>query len=481
MRDVDGGVDGERKSLGVSYTSSFSVGDSGLSPRPKTSTYFFVACLFVIGFTIYANVGSVVTNRDLKGYFPPFRKNFNAWKNDSLGAEYRNVSIALHNGRGFAGVFEPSEQPTAWMPPMLCWIQCGLLMLVGGNQVAWIASVVILKTSILIWLAWIIIREGERIGCAGWAILIVIMSMIIEFRFCFQRTHDEWLLIALMIMIFTWGGRFLERYTNSDGLGTTEEKSFVPIRLWELCLWGLLGGVSILSSPAIGLAWAVGTLYTSDLRSKRHIALSFTVATLVFMPWCVRNYVVFDAWIPVKSNLFYELDQALNQTTDGIIDTDTFKSHPFVADGPQRAEYRKLGEVAFVNVSRDRWIDAVAKDPVRQLFHMLNRSVAATVYYIPMNPRDGEDTIRWFVHAIWFAAPMLWFTLVGFQIATPTSRQQLAMVLFITFLLPYVFVSYYHRYSLPVLPFRMLFLLWIVNFHFQAGRMHDKLGLQPEA
>ena len=467
MNFVAGKIASEAESSVSGPRSMFSGSVSKAIDGRKTFSCFMVACLAIVGMTTYANVGAGVTDRNLLGYFPPFRTNFNAWKNDSLGAEYRNVSIALYQGRGFADVFEPNGQPTAWMPPMLCWIQGGLLYLVGGNKVAWVASVVLLKTCILIWLAWIVIREGERIGCVARATLIVIVSMIVEFRFCFQRTHDEWLLIALMLLIFNWGSRLLDSSRKSIGElpieEASEETDQISISVWESCLWGVLGGVSILSSPAVGLAWGCATLYASARQSTRHVALSFMVATLVFMPWCLRNYAVFDAWIPIKSNLFYELDQAFTQTTDGIVDTDTFKTHPFVANGPQRAEYRKLGEVAFVRASRDRWLAEVIKNPGQFALHIMNRLTAATVYYLPMNPRDSQDTIRWFIHAIWFALPMLWLTLVGFQIATPTPRQQLAVVLFTTFLLPYILVSYYHRYSLPVLPLRMFFLLWLMN------------------
>ena len=60
-------------------------------------------------------------------------------------------------------------------------------------------------------------------------------------------------------------------------------------------------------------------------------------------PWVVRNAVVFGRFIPVKSNLAYELYQAQCLSPDGRLTNKVFGTHPFATNGPERAECAEKG------------------------------------------------------------------------------------------------------------------------------------------
>ncbi len=54
--------------------------------------------------------------------------------NAHLGAEYYNIGSAIADGRGFSDPFVVQSGPTAWMPPLLVWIQAGLIRLFDGDR-----------------------------------------------------------------------------------------------------------------------------------------------------------------------------------------------------------------------------------------------------------------------------------------------------------------------------------------------------------
>src|SRR5262249_10105881 len=160
-----------------------------------------------------------------------------------------------------------------------------------------------------------------------------------DFRFCFQHTHDCWLvLLALdcVIAAFCWCR---------------------PLGRWAAALgWGVLGGVCILVTPIMALVWAGLSLSAAfQCRAWSRLAVGARVAGLVLTPWTVRNYLVLGRLIPVKSNMAYELYQSQCLQPDGLIQTTTFSTHPNGGSSKEWREYKALGEMAFLDRKRERF------------------------------------------------------------------------------------------------------------------------------
>jgi len=124
-----------------------------------------------------------------------------------------------------------------------------------------------------------------------------------------------------------------------------------PATLWALfgVLWGLiaLSNSSLLTFlPACGL-WMVWP----SLRTRTHLASSLrnvTLAALCFVavisPWVIRNWRVFHAFVPMRSNFGAELYEATLFSNDGFPWMATL---PMAETAPEFQRYERLGEIAF--------------------------------------------------------------------------------------------------------------------------------------
>jgi hypothetical protein len=114
-------------------------------------------------------------------------------------------------------------------------------------------------------------------------------------------------------------------------------------------------------------------------------------AALTLAPWTVRNYLAFGRWIPVKANLAYELYQSQCLQRDGLFQAGTFGSHPYCSPGWERQEYRRLGEMAFLDNKRETFWKSVAADPWDFGERVASRFVGATVWYTSHNRADVRE------------------------------------------------------------------------------------------
>jgi hypothetical protein len=226
---------------------------------------------------------------------------------------------------------------------------------------------------------------------------------------------------------------------------------------WTAAGWGLFGGVAALATPVVGFTWAVLTcLVGGRQRAWGRLALAALVAALTVAPWAVRNYHVFGRLIPVKSNLAYELYQSQCLQPDGLLRWATFHSP---AHEVQVREYRALGEAAFMERKREQFLEAVRADPAEFLERVAQRFVAATLWYEPYYP----DEAPW---AVWGKRLTQPWPFLGLLVLAFTARRQpvgrtawVLIGIYFAYLLPYVVVSYYERYAIPLLGVQVLLVL----------------------
>ncbi len=401
----------------------------------------------------YANLSYTVTDKADYRFFPPFQPGVNANMNNHLGAEYFSIARSLRAGQGFANPFHKPSGPTAWMPPVLPMILAGLLWITGGDREAVMALFVLLQVSTLIVTGLLVLalscRTNRRVG-AWVAAVVFVVGLLSNFYLCFQFTHDCWLVLLsvdLLIAGFCWLG---------------------PLRGWKAAAgWGLFGGLCALINPIVALAWgllSVGAGYRR--RAWSRLALAVLVAGLTVLPWTVRNYLVFGRWIPVKPNLAYELYQSQCLQPDGLIQLRTFAAHPISATNREGKEYLALGETAYLDHKREQFWRAVRADPLDFVSRVGGRFLGATLRYVPFD-RAGEAKRPW---ALWFSRtthPLPFLALLFLIVSA--ARQRLEPVQWIVigvyglYLLPYIVVSYYERYAIPLLGVKVLLVIWAAD------------------
>jgi hypothetical protein len=407
----------------------------------------------VFACSAYANLSFAVTDRDDYRFFPPFQRRVDANRNRDLGAENGNIARSVAAGKGFAHPFPRPAGPTAWMPPAFPAVLAGLLRACDGNGDAVMAVLVFVQAAVLIGTGLLVLalaRQTTRRVGAGLAVTLFVVGLLGHFRWCFQMTQDWWLvLLALDLLIagVCW-------WRPLGGMKAA-------------AAWGLLGGLCALVNPAAGLTWGLLSLLVGVRgRAWSRLALAGLVAGLTLLPWTVRNYLVFGRLIPVKSNLAYELYQSQCMQPDGLVQRRTLALHPYTAATREGREYNALGETAFLDRKRRQFWEAVSSDPLDFLRRVAERLLGATLWYEPFD-RVQEARQPW---ALWFSRlthplPFLaLLVLAGTSARRPLQRPQWVVIgVYVLYLLPYVGVSYYERYAVPLLGVKVLLVLWAVD------------------
>jgi hypothetical protein len=425
--------------------------------RPARLPLLAVA-LLVIGIyagSIWANRNlAVIERRDFR-YIPPFMPYVDANMNSHLGAEYFHIAQSLVSGDGFANPFPGKSGPTAWMPPILPSLEASLLWWFDGRRDSVMAAVVFLQVTTLILSGLLVIaivhRTAGRLG-AWLAAVAFLAAVACDFHTWFQFTHDCWIILLaldLIIAAVVW---------------------WRPMTTWKTAAgWGVFGGLSALVSPIVGFVWGVLSLAFAarDRRLRIGLGIAILAAGLVLAPWTIRNYVVLGRLIPVKSNAAYELYQSQCLTPDGLIRSATFATHPNNASsGRERREYGELGEMAFLDRKREQFWQSVKADPQEFLDRAADRLFAATVWYVPFNREDPLNRpVAFWINRVTYPLP---FLAAVFLLVTAARRplhpiQWTVLGIYAFYLLPYVVVSYYQRYSAPLLAVNVLLVVLAVE------------------
>ena len=113
-------------------------------------------------------------------------------------------------------------------------------------------------------------------------------------------------------------------------------------------LWlgmGAYCGLGMLVNPALMPAFLALLGWTAwQTRSSKQLWPCLLLAALVFAPWPIRNWRVLHAWIPLRSNLGYELWQGNHPGASGLFDA---RLEP-LSNQHEFAAYASLGEVAYM-------------------------------------------------------------------------------------------------------------------------------------
>jgi hypothetical protein len=424
------------------------------TPGPLPAGPALAIVAVVVSCMIYANLSFTVSRSDDYRYFPPFQSGVNRNMNGELGHEYFNIARSLAEGEGFAHPFPGRTGPTAWMPPLLPMLLGGLWWMCGGNRTAVLVLVLIVQTLVLIatgLLTLLLARQTTRHVGPGVVAALFIAVLLLNFRDCFQANGDRWitlLVLDLMIAGFVWG----------------HPLSSLP----RAACWGCLGGVFALISPVAAFAWGILSLVIG-VRQRAWICLlvMFLAAALMLTPWTLRNYLVFGRWIPVKSNLPYELYQAQCLQSEGILQAQAMGLHPYQRSSRERRLYEALGEAAYLDRKAEQFREAVRANPLDFLDRVAARFLGATLWYAPMDRSPAESASWWMLlqrvlHPLPFLALFL-LVLVGLLDRLP-SALWLAIALYGLYLAPYICTSYYERYAFPLLSAKVLFLVWVLDW-----------------
>jgi hypothetical protein len=387
--------------------------------------------------------------------------------------EYFHIARALADGEGFANAIGAPTGATAWMPPVLPSLLAGLLWAGDGDRQFVAVVLVTLHVCTLIGTGFLVLALAgltTRHVPAGVVATIFFLGILNHFTLCFQRANEPWLILLMVDLLvagFCWW-RPLQTRPRAAG-------------------WGVFGGLCALTNPIVGFAWGMVSLGIGVWRGTRgRLSLALLCAALTLTPWTARNYLVFGRFIPVKSNLAYELYQSQCLQPDGLLEETTIRFHPTHTESPrERWEFQQLGETAYLDKKWDQFTEAVRKDPADLVARLATRLLGATIWYVPFNrTKEAEQPwllgVRELVHPLPFLA--LAILLVSTLLEPLLRTQWVVMGIYILYLLPYIVVSYYDRYAVPLVGVKVLLVIWAAErmLSFVCGYLLDNEPARPE-
>ncbi len=403
----------------------------------------FLVC-FVFGLSLYANSAYFFNSPEYWRYYPPFQENVHRRHNTHLGEEYYNIAEAIASGKGFSNPFALDTGPTAWMPPLYPYFLALLITLFKLKPLV-ACCIVLLKNLVLVMSGLMVYEIAKKTFLKlhpEFFLVFYCALILISFRWFFQITHDAWLLLLFMCIIYL--------------LGVSINNT--TIRLKTAITWGVVGGLSSLTNPVMGLVWLVLCLFNMCKKHNRRLLIvSYVLFFIICTPWFIRNYIVFNKIIFIKSNLFHDLYSQNYETASGHPDEMWTRAK----QKTRAVRHAELGELNFIGIDKERFMNAIKNNPEKFIQNIKDRVLSAFVIYVPHNREYENITItKSVIHALPLIAILFLLMSKGY---TRSGYILIALVVYAIFLLPYVLVSYYVRYVMPLIPLKVLFCFWSLD------------------
>lgn len=237
--------------------------------------------------------------------------------------EYGTIARNMLSGAGYAFTWYHADGsfvilPTAYMPPGQVYIQYAAFRLFGNNSAAMLGLYLfqIVQVCTYIYLlgkiSGILFKSRKAILTTIW--LAAIYPPFIYLTMNFGVTSSALLLNALVLYI---GILF------SEALRSGEKQIKYALLMGVSCGLMLLfrGEAPITILMTLGL---IGYLTKDKLgQSLRYLGLSAMVAIAILAPWTIRNYIVFDRFVPISTNGGFNFWRGNNDVTTGSPWTET--------------------------------------------------------------------------------------------------------------------------------------------------------------
>jgi hypothetical protein len=276
--------------------------------------------------------------------------------------ETGHIAYSIATGKGFASPFQRDTGPTAWLAPVYPCLLAGVFKLFGVFTIRSFTAAFTLNVLFSAAACIPIFYTGKRIAglgvaaTAAWFWALFPNAVIIPFEWIWDTS-----LSALLVATILWATL----------------KLVESCRLRDCSLYGLLWGLALLTNPAVALvlpillAWVA---YRRRVVCKNWLsgpAFAAAVAFLCCVPWTVRDYLVFHKFIPLRSNLPFELYIGNNENYD-----DRYRSRPGpITQDREIVRYLHMGETAFMAEEKRKALAFIATHPRIELWLISQRFI----------------------------------------------------------------------------------------------------------
>ncbi|HVW84280.1 MAG TPA: glycosyltransferase family 39 protein [Bryobacteraceae bacterium] len=265
-----------------------------------------------------------------------------------------NIAYSLATGHGFASPFRVDTGPTAWMTPVYPLLLAGIFRLFGTYTIqAFLAAIGLnilfsTATCVPLWFA------GKRLGAPVAAPLLWALfpnAILLPYESLWDAS-----LSALLAATILWATLAV---AESDRL-----------RDWIGC--GLLWGLALMTNAALValLPFQLGWAAWRHRRAKPLVAAAAIV--LCCLPWTIRNYRVFHAFVPLRSVAGLALWLGNNDDAGTLTPG---RLHP-ISNQAERDKYVAMGEIDYMREKQSLAVHYLFTHPATEARLIAERFVA---------------------------------------------------------------------------------------------------------
>jgi hypothetical protein len=398
--------------------------------------------------------------------------------------ESGNIATSLATGHGFSAPFRAATGPTAWTTPVYPLLLAAIFRIFGTYTfAAYVAacSANILATA----LACIpIFYAGKRMGglatgaTAAWLWAVFPNAIIIPSTSMWDASLAALLSATILGATIALGERAVlaervprvadEKRARKVVPQTCRQNGGRDGSVWPWIGYGLLWGLTAMTTATlVGLlpflfGWIVYRRSKpaggGDRRGFAWLgkpALAAALVALCCVPWTVRNYEVFHAFVPMRSILGLQLWVGNNPQAKPIwLGT----QHP-IHDSAERAQYVEIGEIAYMKRKERDALRYMFTHPAREAQLVGRRFLE---FWSGGTPTPIHDLFR--SRSAWFDFVLLFNLLIGtgalagiVMLIRRRSAYWFPLAVFpIVFPWAYYLTVVMPRYSLPTDPALML-------------------------
>jgi hypothetical protein len=335
-----------------------------------------------------------------------------------------NIAYSLAGGHGFASPFRVETGPTAWMTPVWPLFLAAIFRVFGAYTFEAFLAAALANVVFSALVCVPLYFAGRRFGVSGgaawlWSMFPVAVTM--PFTSLWEAS-----LAALLAATILWAT--LSVWESS--------------RMRDWAGYGLLWGAALMTSAAF-LAIFPLLIGWLAVRNPRNTASAAAVALLCCLPWTVRNYLEFHAFVPLRSVVGLSLWVGNNEQADGL----TPNRHP-ISNSAERAKYVERGEIAYMRDKQAEAIEFIRTHSAKELRLTATRFVA---FWAGARP-------NWFRWPVFFDIFGAVFGAAGIVVLWRQRNPYVFPIAIfpLVFPLPYYVTVALPRYRLPVDPVLLL-------------------------
>lgn len=341
--------------------------------------------------------------------------------------ELGRLAESLRTGHGLSSPFGGSTGPSAFLSPGYPAIIAAVFAIFGAYSSA--AEVAILLLQILFGVATVVVamllsRRMFSVSTANTAGLICALcppALFLPTLF-WETSLSILLATSLVALAVLCAEDSSTKYWLGMSLGSAVALAVNP---------------SLLTIVVCGFGWAI---YRARTKSPVAAGAAAILCLALSAPWAVRNFNQLHAFIPLRSNLGYELWQGNRADSDGFF---LAELHPNV-NAAEFRRYELLGEVGYMHEKL-----AMAEDRIAGNRVWFARLTAKRIFYFWTGIARETSSL-----VVAYLSLTTVFGFIGW-IRLSRSDRSLALYLFVTgmlFPIPYYFTHPDYRFRLVIDP-----------------------------